>query len=132
MDAVRWMLEIICPICGRPFYLHLSCNRGHKYCSEACQAEGRRRKQKINKKNYESTPEAKGLSAARQSRRREKSTAGLQAHVTQQTTSRLSKASEIVALGPGGLADAIENESCLRCKRCGQPGVRLRHMSLGP
>jgi uncharacterized Zn finger protein (UPF0148 family) len=132
MDAVRWMLEIICPICERPFYLHLSCNRGDKYCSEACQAEARRRKQKINKKNYESTPEAKGLAAARQRRRRNKNTAAPKAHVTQQTTSPLSKASKIVVLGPGSLAVAIENEQCLRCKRCGQPGVLLRHMSLGP
>jgi hypothetical protein len=37
-------------------------------------------------------------------------------------------ASKIVTVRPGGLADAIENEPYLRCVRCGQPGVLLRHL----
>ena len=133
MDAVRWMLEIVCPNCERRFYLHLSCYRGDKYCSDECKEEARRRKQAVNKKKYERSAKGRDRAAKRQRRRRKtQDPAKTKAHVTQQGPSRLGKPSQIVAVRAGGLADANENEPCLRCARCGQPGVLLRHLPLGP
>jgi hypothetical protein len=107
---VQWLLELFCPICEEPFYLHLSCFRGDKYCCRECAVEARKRKQKVNKKKYESTLKAKQLSAKRQSRRRERrKTVKAQAHVTQQGSSDLEAVSEIVAVRPGGLARNSEN-----------------------
>lgn len=58
--------EHFCIECANPFYLHPSCYRGHKYCSNPCRKEARTRKHKVTRLKYDRSPKAKRLSADRQ------------------------------------------------------------------
>jgi hypothetical protein len=122
--------EHFCLECSRPFYLHPSCYRGHKYCSKSCRTEARKRKQRVSRRNYDTSRHALDLSADRQHELRQrrklknktaqkasanaaKITPGQsmvqhKAHVTYQATSPQEGALGIVAARPGGLA--VSNE----------------------
>jgi hypothetical protein len=58
--------------CGKPFHLHPSCYRGHKYCSDECRTEAWKRMHKNARKNYDDSRAAKDLNAKRQHKLRER------------------------------------------------------------
>lgn len=51
--------DLICATCSAAFFICSSCYRCHKYCSRSCRKIGYSAKQKVTRKKYASTPEAR-------------------------------------------------------------------------
>lgn len=56
---MRFGHDLICPVCGIHFFICASCYRCQKYCSPTCRKTGYSAKQKIVRKKYADTPEAR-------------------------------------------------------------------------
>lgn len=65
-------IERTCPGCGVRFQYCEHCWRGHKYCSQVCSREGRRRNRLSADKKYSLTPKGRENRRLRQKKFRER------------------------------------------------------------